>query len=561
MRLPSKDNLESVVIQNPRPAAGVVSMPRINLQGQQALAQGLENLGEGAMRLAIAKDHSDYLTAKSSLQTKALEIESTLEKDSDYTSYGERYKKALEDFKQKDPSFQKVKSGFFGNAYNAELKSEMDLIEARGYERLANLAARKEADASRVELLETIEKNSQALLATPDETTRADILKTTGELIDSKVERNHISSEDAFKFKRTFAEGYALNRFNTLSAQDQVKALNAKTKGKETYFEPTGNWVDAIPPEKKVVLLDRAKEQMRLDSERYQIQKERAIKLQDYQRKENVIKQINSGADLSSINDEDWLRLSDNDKVMVRQLYMRKQGLGSSNPIEEDTAFYKYQDLYANNPKAMAEVDPLEIEISVSPEKVAQVKKWQTDAFQGVTMPASENKTRQIISTGLAEIGIRGNEKRATPFKTRFYEEISAFKEINGKDPTEKDLEDIKNNLIIKRAFGGTFFNKEKYVYEVDKEDMQDIVVPKDEADKISEEFRKRTGRYPSREEIKKTYSFDISYALPSNEPQSLDQIKNAIEDEKKQRPLLFEGIDINKESEKIKKRYYRDLA
>lgn len=511
MKLPSKENLESIGIQNPRPTGGVISTPRVNLQGQQALAQGLGNLGEGVMRFAIAKDHSDALVAKSVLQKKALEIESQLEQDNDYSSYGEKYKKELDNFKKEDPNFQKIKGGFLGNAYGAELQSEIDLIEARGYERLANLAAKKESDVSRVELLETIENNSQALLATPDEATRADILRTTNELIDSKVERNHISAADAFKYKRTFAEGYALNRFNTLSPQDQIKVLNPKSKGKETYFEPTGTWADAIPPEKKVVLLDRAKEQIRIDSERAQVAKERAIRLQDYQRKENVIKQINQGANLSSINDEDWLRLSDNDKVMVRQLYMRKQGLGSSNPIQEDTAFYKYQDLYANNPKAMAAVDPLEIEISVSPEKVAQVKKWQSDAFQGVTMPASENKTRQIISTGLSQIGIRGNQEKATPFKKRFYEEIDAFKEINGKDPTEKDLEDIKNSLIVKATFDGWFGTDEKRLYQVDKDDLKNIIVPKKRADEISQKFQELNGDFPTREEIKEIYLNEIN--------------------------------------------------
>jgi hypothetical protein len=506
MKLPSKENLQSVVSQNARPVSNVVSMPRVNFQGQQALAQGIGNLGEGVMRFAIAKDYSDYLTAKSVLQKKALEVESELEQDSDYSSYGEKYKEALDSFKKEDSNFQKIKGGFLGNTYGAELKSEIDLIEARGYERLANLAAKKEADVSRTELLTTIENNSQALLATPDEATRADIMRTTSELIDSKVERNHISAEDAFKFKRNFAEGYALNKLNTLSPQDQIKVLNPKTKGKETYFESTGTWSDAIPPEKKVVLLDRAKEQVKLDSERAQVAKERSIRLQDYQRKENIVNQINQGADLSSINDEDWLRLNDNDKIMVRQLYMRKQGLGSSNPLEEDTAFYKYQDLYANNPKAMAEIDPLQIEISVSPEKVAQVKKWQADAFQGVNMPASENKKRQIINTGLNQIGINSNQGKATPFKKRFYEEIDAFKDINGKDPTEKDLEDIKNNLIVKATFDGWFRDKEKRIYQVDKEDLKNIIVPRSNSDRISQEFQQATGEYPTKEEIRKIY-------------------------------------------------------
>lgn len=565
MKLPNKESLESVSIQNPRPSGSIVSLPKADLRGQQVLAEGMQNLGEGVMRFAIAKDHSDYLTAKSKFQQASLNIERQLEQSNDYQSYGDNYKKFLEEFKNKDKSFEKIKNGFFGNAFGAELQSEIDLIEARGYERLANLAAKKESDASKVELLETIENNSNALLQTPDEATRSDILRTTSELIDSKVERNHISAEDAFKIKRSFAEGYALNRFNALTANEQIKVLNAKQSGKETYFEQTNTWTDAIPAEKKVVLYDRAKEQMRIDAERYQIQKEKAIRLENYQRKENIISQINQGADLSSINDEDWLRLDDNDKKMVRQLYMRKQGLGSSNPLEENTAFFKYQDLYANNPKAMAAVDPLEIEISVSPEKVAQVKKWQTDAFQNVSMPASEDKTRRVINSGISSLGIHPNSKKATPFKTRFYEEIDSFKEINKKDPTENDLEDIKDKLLIKATFDGLWGEDSKYLYEIDKKQFENIVVPEEDADSISKSFKEGSGRYPSKDEIKKTYikslgSFDLSYALP-DDVKSLEEIKRAIDDERAKNPSLYDGVDTEQRAKEIAKRYYRGVV
>lgn len=507
--LPSKENLGIISPQNPSPQGGVVSVDLSGAtKGLNSIAQGIQSLGEGAMQYQIAKDRGDYLTAKSIFTKKVLEAQTELEKEGDYKNYKTDFDEKLKIIKNDSSgvfkSFQQ--QGFFGNSYRDEFNAETGLIEARVYENLATIAAQKEKDASRAQLMDTIENNSQALLQTPDEETRNDIMKTTSELIDTKVANNHIDAETAFKLKRSFAENYSINRFNLLTPQQQIQALSPKQKGKEIYFESTGTWSDAIPPEKKVALYERAKDQIKIDSERYQAQQERALRMQNYQSKENVINQINNGAELSSLNDQDWLRLSDEDKLAARKLYMRKQGLGSSNPVQEDDAFYKYQTLYAENPKAMAEVDPLQIEVSVSPDKVAQVKQWQKDAFNGVTIPASMDKQRKIINTGLNEIGINPNQKISAPFKNRFYEEIKAFEEQNGKKPTVNDLEQIKNSLITKVAFDGLFGDTEKYLYQVDKDKLENVIVPKDDSDKISEAFKNEAGRYPTKDEIKKTY-------------------------------------------------------
>lgn len=576
--LPTKNNLETVSPQTPRPQGGVVSVDlSASSKGLQALGQGLETLGQGVAQYQFAKDRGEYLTAKSRYTQKILEVQNKLEQDNDYSTYGDRFKKEVEEIKKTEPLFQQ--KGFFGNAYRDEFSAEAGLIESRAYEGLANLAAQKEKDVSRADLMDTIEKNSQALLQTPDEKVRADLMKTTSELIDMKVANNHIDAETAAGLKRKLASEYALNRFNLLSPQQQIQALSPKQKGKETFFEKTGTWSDAIPADKKSALYEKAQVQIRVDNEMAQAQRERALKMQSYQSKENVINQINSGAELSSISGEDWLRLSDQDKLAARKLYMRKRGLGSSSPVEEDSAFYNYQKLYAENPKAMAETDPLEIEVSVSPDKVAQVKQWRQDAFNGVTIPASMDKQRKIINTGLNEIGINPNQKSSAPFKNRFYEEIKAFEEQNGKKPTVNDLEQIKNNLITKVAFDGLWGPpEEKRLYEIKKGQMEDIVAPKDEADAIAEDYKNRTGAYPSREQIHRIYleginnpekakpknkpknNLELSYALPEN-PKSIDDIRKAIEDERRQRPLLYEGIDTEKESQKIKKRYFKDLA
>jgi len=182
-----------------------------------------------------------------------------------------------------------------------------------------------------------------------------------------------------------------------------------------------------------------------------------------------------------------------------------------------------------------------------------------------VTMPASEDKTRRVINSGISSLGIHPNSKKATPFKTRFYEEIDSFKEINKKDPTENDLEDIKDKLLIKATFDGLWGEDSKYLYEIDKKQFENIVVPEEDADSISKSFKEGSGRYPSKDEIKKTYikslgSFDLSYALP-DDVKSLEEIKRAIDDERAKNPSLYDGVDAEQRAKEIAKRYYRGVV
>jgi len=290
------------------------------------------------------------------------------------------------------------------------------------------------------------------------------------------------------------------------------------------------------------------------------------------QSKQNVISHIENGGDLSNIKDTDWVRLRDEDKTLARKLYLKKQGLASSNPAEEDKAYFEYEDLYTNNPELMAKVDPLEIEVKVSPDKAAEVKVWRSKAIAGENPEMALKKQNEISNLGLREMGITPQSKKADPFRKKFLEEVKAYEEQNGKKPNTKELRDIKDSLILDVTTKGFFSDSTKKLYQLDSKDYGDIKVPDDIANEIIQKHQKEVGRIPTRPEVKELYlksitpkykkgSFDLSYALPMDEPQSVEQIKRALEDEKNQRPLLFEGIDLDKEADKIKKRYYRDVA
>ncbi len=240
--------------------------------------------------------------------------------------------------------------------------------------------------------------------------------------------------------------------------------------------------------------------------------------------------------------------------------------------IEEDKAYFEYEDLYTNNPELMAKVDPLEIEVKVSPDKAAEVKAWRAKSLAGENPEIALKKQNEISNLGLREMGISPQSKKAAPFKKKFLEEVKAYEEGNGRKPNTKELRDIKDSLILDVTVGGFFFNSDKKLYQLDSEDYGDLRVPDDKANEIIQKYQKELGKTPTRPEVKEMYlesitpkkakgSFDLSYAIPFDEPQSAEQIKRAIEDEKRQRPLLFEGIDVDKEADKIKKRYYKDVA
>lgn len=58
----------------------------------------------------------------------------------------------------------------------------------------------------------------------------------------------------------------------------------------------------------------------------------------------------------------------------------------------------------------------------------------------------------------------------------------------------------------------------------------------------------------------KKDKSFDLSYAIPEN-PQNIEDIQKALDDEKAKRPWAWDGVDTEQQSEEIAKRYYKDLV
>jgi hypothetical protein len=261
--LPSKENLNRVQPQTPAPQNQVI-VPDLTkgAKAMNSIAEGLQDSGRGAMQFKLSKDRSNYLAAKSRLTSEIINAQTELEKDPDYSTYGARLKERITKFKENDPVFKD--KGFLGNSYQDELNAESNILESRAYESLANIAAKKEADQSRAELLTTIDNNSSTLLAARDESTRADILRTTNELIDTKALNNHIDAETAVKLKRNFAENYATQRASLLPVNQQM-ALIKPTKNKDgsISFPQTGTWADAIPSEAKIRIYQNAQAEYR----------------------------------------------------------------------------------------------------------------------------------------------------------------------------------------------------------------------------------------------------------------------------------------------------------
>lgn len=518
--LPTKEDLGQRPNLNPatpQPSSISVDLTQA-AKGQAALAKGLTDLAAGAEKYQLAKDHSAFIQAKSHFLQKSIAAQSALEKDPDFETYGKRYDDAMAEAKKESLEILGKSNVFgtsaLGNRFSDNLNAEIDLHQAQGLDRLSDVAAKKQGDFERANLDDLLNNNSSALLQTADEKQRASLLMTTSEAIDSKAQQGFISQEEAVKLKQNFAEDVAINRISLLPPQQQLQTLNPK-KGKngETYFQQQGNWSDAISPDKKVILLNKAQTALKQE----QNASIEAIRNADFLKRRNAENNstniILKGGTVADIPLDQYALLSESQRANLNKIQEIKNGTYQLDPIKGDEAYYKYSTQYQEDPEAFAQVDQTAIRAEVSPNKVDQVLGWHQKASAKINAPADVKQFNDISSQTLRSIGVNGTTKsgktQSTLFKNRLNQEVEYFKEVHGKDPTVKELTSMAQDLVVKATFDGGWLGstKEKRVYEVAKDKINEqIVVPEDFTNKILSQAQKANLPPLTKEQIKSAY-------------------------------------------------------
>ena len=133
---------------------------------------------------------------------------------------------------------------------------------------------------------------------------------------------------------------------------------------------------------------------------------------------------------------------------------------------------------------------------------------WQEKARNNITAPATLVQQNSIVNATTTSVGIKKSSKEYINFNKKFSEEVQAFKDEKGKDPSKNDLQSIAQGLVVQATFDKSFLpgTTTKRMYEVDKSELKDIVVP-DDFYKSAVADRKAAGlRLATDLEIKKAY-------------------------------------------------------
>lgn len=185
------------------------------------VAQGGAGFGAIADREQEKDDQFQYAYAKSTFLREKAKADNAFDDDPDYSSWGERYKKKLEEARATAASF--IKSPKDRQLFEATIGA----TEEQGLQSILDKARGKEKDTGRAATLEVMEANRQAALSAPDEATRAEFLRTTHDLIAGGQRKGWWTAEEAVKKRQEFAQNYAEDTYWRLPREERLKLLGA----------------------------------------------------------------------------------------------------------------------------------------------------------------------------------------------------------------------------------------------------------------------------------------------------------------------------------------------
>ena len=229
--------------------------------------------------------------------------------------------------------------------------------------------------------------------------------------------------------------------------------------------------------------MDKAETALEQEKNRATGDLDKANKIRKQNAETTSLKTILGGGTVADISAEDWFRLDEKTRKDLNLLQKEKAGLLQRDQVEGDQAYNDYSELYINNPAAMADVNPIEIQAKVSPDKVNKVLQWQAKAKQGMNAPVDLVAQNKVANQTLNSIGISPTNKKATAFKDRFNEEVDYFKEVHKKDPSLRELETLAHGLIAQATFDGGYFGRTKTIplYKVARKDVEkQLIIPDD---------------------------------------------------------------------------------
>lgn len=265
------------------------------------------------------------------------------------------------------------------------------------------------------------------------------------------------------------------------------------------YFPKQGDWVDFIPPDKRMELLQRAK----------------GDKTSQTQAALDRITQAIEGG--KSPEAADMAKLGDEDLKKVRRYYEYQNGFRALTPEEEtarDVYFDQLARQYAQDPRAILEPTVLDLKMSLNPDDFEAVQKWRETAAGGnKSMAASEGeitKAADYYMDTVLKLG-KGDAKGRAEFRRQFYSRAAEYERRNQRKPAGDEIyRDVGDHMVMELQFSR--FGPDKHVRVMDmtgKEDLNTVVVPDNARQEIVTDWRRIQGdsaRPLTDDEIRQVY-------------------------------------------------------
>lgn len=534
------------------------------LKAQQQLGETIERgaqvLGASVEQFRIREEKFNYSLARSKFIQDSVNIQNELQNDPDFVSHPEKYQQKTAELKQQ--SLQSLGN----NRFVPLFKSEMNIYETKTLADINKSTSDKLMFQQQAQADQNLESNLNAFTRTKDPVTQQALIKNSIDLYADSIPDNDpkkpvLVQEQTKAIGKRFAETALASK----NPSEQIAILNQENKkGGSTIAQ-------FLPADQRQDWLQKA-EILREKQDQASIrQAERADKQNAINKDKVFIQGLQQNLSFDQLPTEIKLKATKEDVERYENLRLQQIG-GQGETDEKQLNFQKYQDLYAKNPQAFANIPLSKIASEVPFSKVDEIQKWHDSAFNGSRAPVNIDEKVETGNKFISYMGLKPSDPKALTFKKSFEQEINYFKDRNGRDPSKTELEKIGNDLITEKTFSkpGFFFGdkwpttKTGRAFTLDKGAEQTPKPSEQEIEQIQTGARKAGKRIPTEEEIQKRYpemmkakEMNLSYAIPQD-VKSEEDIFKALEDESKKQPWLFEDRDLKQESRDIYKRYYK---
>lgn len=442
----------------------------------------LENTATTIGRVDNYVDKFNYALAKSKITRDNVSLLNKVEQDindtGDFSSAQANYELGLNNLKDsygKDLKIPRFKASLDNDVANMRVETTQKIydLQQKAQQNAIFTAAGKEMD----DTLETL-----AITNNPEDQKKI-IDNGLATLVAAVPLADPNRASTIAKIEEEYKKRVGIGAFNRLSPSEQITSLdnyekNAKA-GKKVF-----STVEYIPVEDRPIYRNRAEQALKQDRNNLVARLRDDEYLKHYNAKVTSLNHIVNGGSVADIPIGQFALLSEPERNNLDKIQQIKNGTIQVDPVEGQLAFNKYSNMYINNPREFAKIDPITIQAEVSPDKLSKVQGWQQQAQKGMTAPATFGQQNTVLSQSLKMLNIKG--KNEALFSQKYQDNITAFREINDKDPSIPELRKIADDLVIDITINNDFwFDSDKKLYQVKGDDLKNITVPEDFANNL----------------------------------------------------------------------------